>query len=145
MNSSILKVLTLNGDDVKIRRSKKGTAIKGILSKDLKENLTEKVKTLFQSDLVNPMLKASYSWKILAEQLETILGPEIFAQWFREIKPLVFSNNVLILQTKNTFAAQWINEHYQDLVDALIKIQDKKICCFFIAPKIMEKPFWKRQ
>lgn len=106
-----------------------------IANDNLKQNIHKKLKTTFEKTIDNPMLKAQLSWDILSDQLEAILGIEIHTQWFKSIQPLVLKNNILLLQTQNQFASHWINTHYQQLVDALLMIQDPKFTCFFISPR----------
>lgn len=84
-------------------------------------------------DLANPMVKASYVWSILSDQLEDILGPQIHFQWFRQVKPVVISDNVLILEVSNHFSTQWIHTHYLELIEILLSVIDKKMSCFFIS------------
>lgn len=106
-----------------------------VVEDTLKINLKNKLKTTFETTIDNPVIKAQVSWNLLSDQLEAILGPEVHKQWFDSIQPMVLKNNILLLQTKNQFASHWINTHYQQLVDALIMIQDQKYTCFFISPK----------
>jgi len=84
-------------------------------------------------NLANPMVKASYVWSILSDQLEDILGPQIHFQWFRQVKPLVISDNVLILEVSNHFTTQWIHTHYMELIEILLSVIDKRMSCFFIS------------
>ncbi len=101
----------------------------------LKLNLQTKLRTTFEKTIDNPVLKAHLAWGILSDQLEAILGTEVHQQWFKSVHPLVLKNNILLLQTKNQFASHWINTHYQQLVDALVMVQDRRYSCFFISPK----------
>jgi chromosomal replication initiation ATPase DnaA len=84
-------------------------------------------------NLAHPVVKASYIWSILADQLNDILGPEVHHQWFKQVKPLVISDNVLILEVPNHFSAQWIHTHYHELVDVLLSVMDKKLTSFFVS------------
>lgn len=84
-------------------------------------------------NLAHPVVKASYIWSILEEQLSDILGPEIHHRWFKEVKALVISHNVLILEVPNHFSAQWIHTHYHELVDVLLSVMDKKLTSFFVS------------
>jgi len=84
-------------------------------------------------NLAHPVVKASYIWSILSEQLSDILGPEVHHQWFKQVKPLVISHNVLILEVPNHFSAQWIHTHYHELVDVLLSVMDKRLTSFFIS------------
>jgi hypothetical protein len=102
---------------------------------DLKICIQNKLKSTFKKTIDNPVIKAQLTWDILSDQLEAILGSEIHNQWFKNIQPIVLKNNILLLQTETNFASQWINTHYQQLVDALLTLQDRKYTCFFISPK----------
>ena len=84
-------------------------------------------------NLANPIVKASYVWSILSDQLEDVLGPQVHFQWFRQVKPLVISDNVLILEVSNHFTTQWIHTHYMELIEILLSVIDKRISCFFIS------------
>jgi chromosomal replication initiation ATPase DnaA len=84
-------------------------------------------------NLAHPVVKASYIWSILSEQLCDILGPEVHHQWFKQVKPLVISHNVLILEVPNHFSSQWIHTHYHELVEVLLSVMDKKLTPFFIS------------
>ncbi|HXH32471.1 MAG TPA: DnaA N-terminal domain-containing protein [Bacteriovoracaceae bacterium] len=84
-------------------------------------------------NLAHPVVKASYIWSILTEQLGDVLGPEVHHQWFKQVKPLVISHNVLILEVPNHFSAQWIHTHYHELVDVLLSVMDKKLTSFFVS------------
>lgn len=84
-------------------------------------------------NLAHPVVKASYLWSILSEQLCDVLGPEVHHQWFKHVKPLVISDNVLILEVPNHFSAQWIHTHYHELVDVLLSVMDQKLSSFFLS------------
>ncbi|MBU6376706.1 MAG: hypothetical protein KGQ59_11960 [Bdellovibrionales bacterium] len=84
-------------------------------------------------NLAHPVVKASYLWSILSEQLSDVLGPEIHHQWFKDVRPVVISDNVLLLEVPNHFAAQWIHSHYHELADVLLSVMDKKLSTFFIS------------
>lgn len=101
----------------------------------LQKSIAEKLKEVLQDSYDNPVVKARNSWNIASEMLLAILGKEIHDQWFKKVHPLVLKNNILILQTDSNFAAQWINTHYQELVESLLKTQDASLSCFFIAPR----------
>tara|TARA_Y100000385_G_scaffold280770_1_gene332442 strand:+ start:305 stop:658 length:354 start_codon:yes stop_codon:yes gene_type:complete len=101
----------------------------------LQKNIAEKLKEVLQDSFDNPVVKARNSWNLTSEMLFVILGHEVHEQWFAQVNPLVLKNNVLILQTHSNFAAQWINTHYQELVESLLITQDPNLSCFFIAPR----------
>lgn len=102
---------------------------------NLKSRWTERQARLKEKslNLAHPVVKASYIWSILSEQLCDVLGPEIHHQWFKQVKPLVISHNVLILEVPNHFSAQWIHTHYHELVDVLLSVMDKRLSSFFVS------------
>jgi chromosomal replication initiation ATPase DnaA len=101
----------------------------------LKSRWTQKKASLKEKNLnlAHPVVKASYIWSILSEQLSDVLGPEVHHQWFKQVKPLVISHNVLILEVPNHFSAQWIHTHYLELVDVLLSVMDKRLSSFFVS------------
>lgn len=84
-------------------------------------------------NLAHPVVKASYMWSILSDQLCDVLGASVHHQWFKPVKATVISENVLILEVPNHFHAQWIHTHYQELVDLLLSAIDKRLSTFFIS------------
>ncbi len=84
-------------------------------------------------NLAHPVVKASYVWSIISDQLCDVLGSAVHHQWFKQVKPLVISHNVLILEVPNHFNAQWIHTHYHELVDVLLSVMDKKLSSFFVS------------
>lgn len=102
---------------------------------NLKSRWTRKQASLKEKsfNLAHPVVKASYIWSVVSEQLCDVLGPEIHHQWFKNVKPLVISDNVLLLEVPNHFCAQWIHTHYHELVDILLSVMDKKLSSFFIS------------
>lgn len=105
------------------------------MKKNLKSRWTQKKARLKEKslNLAHPVVKASYIWSILEEQLCDILGPEVHHQWFKNVKPLVISHNVLIVEVPNHFSAQWIHTHYHELVDVLLSVMDKKLTSYFVS------------
>lgn len=101
----------------------------------LRRSIHHRLKEILNTEKDNPVLKARQAWGIVSEQIHFILGDEVHKQWFAGSKPLVLKNKILIIQTESTFAAQWITTHYQELVETLLKAQDRNLSCFFIAPK----------
>lgn len=102
----------------------------GLKSRWVQKRYHLKEKSL---NLAHPVVKASYLWSVLADQLCDVLGPEVHHQWFKQVKPLVISDNVLILEVPNHFSAQWIHTHYHELIDVLLSVMDKKLSTFFIS------------
>lgn len=97
-------------------------------------NLHKKLKRTFNRIIENPVIKAQSSWSVISDQLSDVLGPQVHAQWFKNVKPLLLKNNILLLQTESVFASQWITIHYQELVEALLSAQNKNLSVFFIGP-----------
>lgn len=129
------------------------------MTKKLKARWTQKKAALKEknTNLAHPVVRASYIWSIVSEQLGDILGPEVHHQWFKEVRPMVISHKVLILEVPNHFYAQWIHTHYHELVDVLLSVLDKRLSSFFVSqserdplhlmgPKILESsaPEYKR-
>ena len=102
---------------------------------NLKTRWNQKIPRLQEKNLnlAHPVVKASYTWSILSEQLCDVLGPEIHHQWFKPVIPLVICDHVLILEVPNHFSAQWIHSHYHELVDVLLSVIDKNLSSFFIS------------
>jgi len=102
---------------------------------NLKTRWTQKQARLKEKslNLAHPVVKASYTWSIISDQLCDVLGPEVHHQWFRQVKPVVISDNVLILEVPNHFSAQWIHTHYHELTDVLLSVIDSKLSSFFIS------------
>ncbi len=103
--------------------------------------LSEKIRSLLQDDSSkpHPVAKATYMWSILSEQLETLLGQEVYNQWFKKITPLVVSETALLLKTDNDFSSYWIDLHYKDLVNTLLQCQDKDVFSFFLSPSLVKE------
>lgn len=102
---------------------------------NLKTRWTERQARLKEKslNLAHPVVKASYIWSILSDQLCDVLGPEVHHQWFKNVKPLVIAHNVLIIEVPNHFSAQWIHTHYHELVDVLLSVMDKKLTSYFVS------------
>lgn len=80
----------------------------------------------------NPVVNTSKYWPVVSEQIETILGHTIYSQWFAKVRPIVVSNNVLLLKAENAVSAYWLNTNYKELVNTLLQTRNKKISCFFV-------------
>ncbi len=80
-----------------------------------------------------PVVKASYLWVTVSEQLQEVLGPEVHQQWFKNVRPVVLTEGTLILETSTHFASQWIHCHYQELVDVLLSVHDRSVSALFIS------------
>ena len=81
----------------------------------------------------NPVVKASYIWAVVSDQLYDVFGEEIHRQWFKNAKALVIADQTLIVEVPNHFAAQWIAAHYQELIDVLVGVMDKQLSAYFLS------------
>jgi hypothetical protein len=99
--------------------------LKRLLSKKLKESLLK--------NNTCPVVSATSLWQGLAKQLEVILGATLFQQIFMKVHPLVLSDQILLLKTKDKQQAQWLNLHYKEVIDALLSCHDKNLSCVFIS------------
>lgn len=114
---------------------KKARVIKRQKPKSLKVSWQRRSRPL-QLNLTtpsNPMVKASYIWSIITDQLLDVFGEEIHRQWFLNARPIVIADQMLIMEVPNHFAAQWIHAHYQELIDVLIGVLDKNLSSYFLS------------
>ncbi len=82
-----------------------------------------------------PVVKASYLWAVVSEQLLEVLGPEVHYQWFKNIRPVVLTDGTLVLETPTHLTAQWIHCHYQELVDVLLSVHDRQVSALFMSKR----------
>ena len=82
-----------------------------------------------------PVVKASYLWAVVSEQLHEVLGPEVHHQWFKNVRPVVVTDGTLVLETPTHLASQWIHCHYQELVDVLLSVHDRQASALFISKR----------
>ncbi|MFP5457161.1 MAG: DnaA N-terminal domain-containing protein [Bacteriovoracia bacterium] len=82
-----------------------------------------------------PVVKASYLWLTVSDQLLEVLGPEVHHQWFRNVRPVVLTDGTLVLETPTHLAAQWIHCHYQELVDVLLSVHDRQASALFMSQR----------
>lgn len=101
----------------------------------MSRNSALKQKAFFTSDHrhASPLVRASHIWKIVSDQLECLLGSTIHTQWFMPIIPSVIGDHVLILRTPNETSTRWINAHYRDLIENLVKLHDSRLTVFFMS------------
>ncbi len=114
---------------------KKNRVVRRQKPKSLKVSWQRRAKPL-QANMTspsNPVVKAAYIWSIVSDQLCDVLGEEIHRQWFKNAKPLVIADQMLLIELPNHFAAQWVHAHYQELVDVLIGVLDKNLSSFFLS------------
>ena len=100
-------------------------------------SLRKSFSELLEKKETNPLAQASCIWSIVSDQLEILLGQEVFDQWFKPITPLVISDDTIFLKTKNEFSSYWIELHYKNLVDTLLKCQEENIFASFLDESII--------
>lgn len=74
-------------------------------------------------------------WNVISGQAKDVLGEEIFERWFEDLIPLGIDGDRLQLQAKNQFDALWLHNNYQDVMDALLGLQNDGLTCYFKGPK----------
>ncbi len=99
----------------------------------MKNKSLPKINLKKNSPSIHPMLKAMSIWKVVSEQIYDLLGEEIHTKWFSQLRPVIISDKVLIIEAPNYFASQWLNMHYQELINALLSVFDKKLSCFILS------------
>ena len=50
------------------------------------------------------------------EVIHTKISPQCFQTWFVPMKPLSYDEGLLTLQVPNQFVADWVEEHYQEII-----------------------------
>jgi hypothetical protein len=113
-------------------------SLKNIDRNHLTDVLSVKTLKLFNKEKEcheNPVVRAHHIWSIVSDQLNDILGESIFRQWFQSIRPIVISEDMLILGVPNNLTALWIKTHYQKLVDLLLNFIDSDMTVYFLSPE----------
>lgn len=88
----------------------------------------------------HPVLTAKSRWDFIKDNLQAVLGDNIYDRWFAEVRPIVLTNGTLILKTRDQFSVHWINKHYQATVDALLSVFNDNAQSFFICEDDMGGP-----
>src|SRR5579864_6358270 len=60
-------------------------------------------------------------WEDVLSVLKPQMNDESFDLWFRPIKALSVEGSRLVLQVPNAFFADWLRDHYQTRIEALLK------------------------
>src|ERR1700690_3455481 len=60
-------------------------------------------------------------WEDVLSVLKPQINDESFDLWFRPIKALSLEGGRLVLQVPNAFFADWLRDHYQTRIEALLK------------------------
>src|SRR5258706_1464386 len=59
-------------------------------------------------------------WEDVLSVLKPQMNDEAFDLWFRPIKALSLEGGRLVLQVPNAFFADWLRDHYQARIEALL-------------------------
>jgi hypothetical protein len=109
--------------------------LKNFNSELLRRRLNVNINTLLNTSAVNPMVRSHSVWALMSEQIYDVLGSEIHRQWFKSIKPMIISENHLILETPNNLSARWIKKNYLNLMQTLIRAQDSNLNISLVSPE----------
>ena len=60
-------------------------------------------------------------WGNCLSLIKTRIGVQSFTTWFKPIKPIEYKEKTLTLEVPNKFFYEWIEEHYINLLDEVIK------------------------
>src|SRR5256885_15174529 len=60
-------------------------------------------------------------WEDVLSVLKPQMNDESFDLWFRPIKALSMEGSRLVIQVPNAFFADWLRDHYQARIEALLK------------------------
>lgn len=91
-------------------------------------------------------MKDAQVWKVALDQLELKVSQGNFLTWFRNTSVKDRTGNVLLVETKNPFAYEWLSKKYQPLILETLQGIDPKITDvkFSIASKNTEKRVIKK-
>jgi chromosomal replication initiator protein len=78
-------------------------------------------KTSNFPDLMNSEILEVATWKKVVSELKNLLSKDVFDTWFKELMPLAETNDKLILEAANEFAAYWIQDNYLGLIRQVIE------------------------
>jgi len=97
----------------------------------LKIQIRKKIEDLFNDSVItsaeNPLALATRTWSIA-----------IYTQWFSALRPISVHDEVFILKAPSTFAANWIQRHYLELIENTVRIVNPSLHCFIIGPDELE-------
>src|SRR5690348_17177444 len=60
-------------------------------------------------------------WEDVLSILKPEMNDESYDLWLRPIQPLSLDHSHLVLQVPNAFFADWLRDHYQSRIEALLK------------------------
>ena len=66
------------------------------------------------------IIKPSKVWKECLSMIKENVPPLTYNSWFIPIKPISFSDDVLKIQVPNDFFIEWIDEHYNTIINKVV-------------------------
>ena len=60
-------------------------------------------------------------WKTVKERLAVELPEHAYNTWLEPILPIALSDNELVLEVPNQFFFEWIESHYQKLIESKVR------------------------
>ncbi len=60
-------------------------------------------------------------WEKVVSELKNLLSEDVYHTWFKELNPLSETENSLILEATNEFAAIWIEDNYLNLIRRVVE------------------------
>ena len=80
-------------------------------------------------------------WEKSKESIQEKIGPENFEVWFDQARPVDLRNDVLVLEVKNQFQKEWIEENYRSLMsDCLTRAANRTIHVDILVNPSQEAP-----
>ncbi len=61
-------------------------------------------------------LAAAEQWPAIKDRIKEYVGEQTFQTWFGHVKFEAFENNILLLSVPDEFYADWLKEHYEELI-----------------------------
>lgn len=78
-------------------------------------------------------------WSDVLLTLKPQMNNESFDLWLRPIKALSLDSNRLVLQVPNAFFADWLRDHYQDSIEALLRERSGQLISLSFSVKLPEE------
>ena len=67
------------------------------------------------------MLSYKTLWNKLKKEIKEITNERMFSTWIEPVKPIALNRNNLILELPNQFFYEWIEIHYKNKFEKIIK------------------------
>ena len=67
------------------------------------------------------MLSYKTLWKKLKKEIKETTNERMFGTWIEPVKPIALNRNILVLELPNQFFYEWIETHYKNQFEKIIK------------------------